>query len=156
MRNWTFRYTRHYFDELYTGKILFLQHYCKTLPSLYSYRPVVAAILLALYAFIATPVQYWHHHGVPASESGSAALKHGKIIHAGKGRCAVCAHQFADCEAYGFFCRKLAAPPRQQATCFCKIEINLAVTLACSNKGPPSSPLFNSHTFIATRTAGFT
>jgi len=43
------------------------------LKKIHTYKSLIAAVLLTVYAFIATPVQLWHHHhsvaNAPAKES---------------------------------------------------------------------------------------
>ncbi|MBX2923858.1 MAG: hypothetical protein KF746_16790 [Chitinophagaceae bacterium] len=63
------------------------------------YRQIIAAILLIVYAFIATPVLLWHHHPVTGekhhaiySDKDEVSQSHGVFSEAG---CAVCAHKYA-------------------------------------------------------------
>ncbi|MFT3701278.1 MAG: hypothetical protein QM802_02860 [Agriterribacter sp.] len=64
-----------------------------------TYRQYTAAFLLLLYAFIATPVQLWHHHDV-AKQFQHDTVKLQPTIKEQKGsiqtdgNCPVCQHQY--------------------------------------------------------------
>ncbi|MFC0774171.1 hypothetical protein [Terrimonas alba] len=66
------------------------------------YKHFLAAILLALYAFVATPVQLWHHHDdastIPAATS-SRDTNNESISKAGnaasENSCPVCSHKYS-------------------------------------------------------------
>jgi hypothetical protein len=67
-----------------------------------TYRPSIALFLLALYAFIATPVQWWHHHAagqqqyaVDGSKSSKPGLWAGKSLSISAEDCQVCAHKYS-------------------------------------------------------------
>jgi hypothetical protein len=63
-----------------------------------TYRPILAAFFLAVYAFIATPVQLWHHHQLNVKVSRSDAqmdsVAHGASI-ALDTDCPLCSHKYA-------------------------------------------------------------
>ena len=56
---------------------------------------------MALYAFVATPVQLWHHHNYPAaSSSGSSDKKETASFSTATGKsvdanCQICSHQYS-------------------------------------------------------------
>jgi hypothetical protein len=67
-----------------------------------TYRHILAAFLLAVYSFIATPVQLWHHHkhiSKATQETVSLGTK-GDLVSQGSGlsseaNCLVCAHKYS-------------------------------------------------------------
>jgi hypothetical protein len=107
--------------------------------SLRKYRTYSSVLLLALYAFILTPVQWWHKHPAKAAIE-TVQPAGGKFSHPGKelsGKCSICDHQYSICysdageppvvplvvgtSSYRF---SAAAPPEP-------------MHFSCSNKGPP-------------------
>lgn len=94
-------------------------------------------MLLALYTFIATPVEHWHHHASAASGADLTTVPKGKVIHAGKEHCRICTHQYSVYEESCLFHWQHRPLFLGMITCFYKREITLAFTLTCSNKGPP-------------------
>lgn len=71
-----------------------MQQYCKNVSTLSTYRQIIAAILLALYVFIATPVEHWHHHAGAVSGTDLTVYPKAKVTSAGKEHCTICAHQY--------------------------------------------------------------
>ncbi|WP_145718726.1 hypothetical protein [Chitinophaga japonensis] len=66
------------------------------------YRQFTASILLAIFAFVATPVQWWHHHAHGFGLGPAACLKEKQppVLSVKKGLgaghdCQVCAHKYA-------------------------------------------------------------
>jgi hypothetical protein len=62
------------------------------------YREIIAAVLWVLYAFIATPVQLWHHHNIAKETKQSA--KGNRILSESKSttadvNCPICHHQYS-------------------------------------------------------------
>ncbi len=109
------------------------------------YKKSIAVVLLALYAFIATPVQLWHHHNcdndavfsIKTNEAKSNFFEKDNVkksLH----NCDICAHQYA---AYH---NDIATPKLQYFTFSFKITTpyflkNLVFfSHIQANKGPPA------------------
>ncbi|HVU55017.1 MAG TPA: hypothetical protein VHD83_08170 [Puia sp.] len=64
-----------------------------------TYRRCFAAFLLGLYAFIATPVQLWHHHDQQKNSRGPEKYA---TYHVGGGHfdaaCKICSHKYSICD----------------------------------------------------------
>lgn len=128
-------------------KQLFFQlRYKNKLTELRKYKNVIAVVLLAVYAFIATPVQWWHHHNyctvtsVSSLQSGSAVKitasnAANKII---ENNCQICSHHYSIYSSDNVNSFKIFS-----STCNPKDGLNapaipLAPYLNSTNKGPPS------------------
>lgn len=64
-----------------------------------TYKTWIAALLLCVYAFIATPVQFWHHHKYAANISASDS-KEEKTVSKSEGNaveanCPICSHHYS-------------------------------------------------------------
>ncbi|HEY0610912.1 MAG TPA: hypothetical protein VGD35_14680 [Chitinophaga sp.] len=105
--------------------------------ALSTYRQLIAAILLALYAFIATPVEHWHHHARAVSGTDLTVYPKAKVTNAGKEHCTICAHQYTVYEESIPFHWQSWSLLLGIITCFYWKGITLFITLSCSNKGPP-------------------
>jgi hypothetical protein len=115
------------------------------LAALRTYRHILAAFLLAAYAFIAAPVQLWHHHKYIATVTAgpvSAAVK-GDIVSpdtnsSTEANCPVCSHK------YSIFANDALVPPIPAvfvpvAKCGCyRLQLISFTSLSLPNKGPPS------------------
>lgn len=60
------------------------------------YRPLITALFLGLYLFIATPAAYWHSHSQCQKAAEESPLQVVKAA-SGSAYCAVCAHEYTDC-----------------------------------------------------------
>jgi transcription elongation factor Elf1 len=62
-----------------------------------NHKIFVAAFLLALYAFIATPVSYWHHHKSTCVDDGTE--QHSQVIKKNQSvddaNCKICSHHYS-------------------------------------------------------------
>ncbi len=62
-------------------------------------RKCISATLLALYIFIATPVQFWHHHCFNTSSSTSKTKEAKKLSSSVSNNidsnCAICSHHYS-------------------------------------------------------------
>jgi hypothetical protein len=62
-----------------------------------NHKTIITALLLALYAFMATPVSYWHHHKGNCAEQGAAqhpqAVK--KHTTGTSADCKICSHHYS-------------------------------------------------------------
>jgi hypothetical protein len=67
-----------------------------------TYKQILAIALLAVYAFIATPIQYWHHHHKSSCLKSTSSKEDQKEIKASNPRinynsddCQICSHQYS-------------------------------------------------------------
>jgi hypothetical protein len=62
-----------------------------------SHKTIVAAFLLALYAFTATPVSYWHHHKSACETSNTDQHSEGVKKHnvTTDANCKICSHHYS-------------------------------------------------------------
>jgi len=62
------------------------------------YKTIIAVLMLALYAFIATPVSYWHHHNFENSSTSKnqpqQTIEKSSVINT-DANCKICAHQYS-------------------------------------------------------------
>jgi hypothetical protein len=119
-----------------------LQQYCnKQLAAFRKYKHFIAASLLAIYMFVATPVQWWHHHN-----TGSAAVSHNtrqtavaKATAANSDSgCQICSHKYSayNDDALVPFVSSLLIPAAKNGHYHLPVIITRSFSL--SNKGPPS------------------
>jgi hypothetical protein len=78
----------------------FCNNIAKYLTVLRTYKVLFGAFLLALYAFVATPVQYWHHHAIHASKQKQTQnSQHDPLLQNGGSQqdanCPVCSHKYS-------------------------------------------------------------
>jgi len=62
------------------------------------YKTIIAALMLVLYAFIAIPVSYWHHHN--SANSSSSIKQHQQTIektsvNSADANCKICSHHYS-------------------------------------------------------------
>jgi hypothetical protein len=65
-----------------------------------TYKVLLGAFLLALYTFVATPVQYWHHHTIHAAKQKRAHNSQYALLLQDDGsqqdaNCLVCTHKYS-------------------------------------------------------------
>ncbi len=122
-----------------------MQQYCKfNLTANNTYRHLLAAFLLALYAFVAIPVQLWHHHQ-SAPKPGKTTQSHhanSDTVYSGTGilpetDCLVCSHK------YSSYNDEVVAPYEVSFTttavkngCYLLQPVSASL-IAAVNKGPP-------------------
>lgn len=62
------------------------------------YKTIIAALMLAVYAFVATPVSYWHHHN-SANTSSSTKQQQQTIekisVISADANCKICSHHYS-------------------------------------------------------------
>ena len=109
------------------------------------YKKIVAVVLLAAYAFIATPVQWWHHHNYGTASTSSLQTVDAKKITAPaaenktvKDNCQICGHHYSiysndDVAVFKIFSSVIN--PKQG---FYALAIPLAPYFNSTNKGPPA------------------
>ncbi len=108
------------------------------------YKTFIATVLLAVYAFIATPVQLWHHHSNTintASKKSYAQKVESPVFkstpQATVANCQVCSHHYSvysDVATIVFEAPSLILPSNKECYIF---SIPLSPFLNFSNKGPP-------------------
>jgi hypothetical protein len=120
--------------------------YKKKLTELRKYKPIIAAVLLVVYSFIATPVQFWHQHNYAIARTVSS-LQPGdtqKIYSANNSaktiedNCRVCSHHYSiysNDDVTGF---KIFGTTINSKKGFYTITIQLAPYFNSTNKGPPA------------------
>ncbi|WP_332732614.1 hypothetical protein [Flavihumibacter sp.] len=109
------------------------------------YRQFIAIILMALYAFVATPVQFWHHHkdeqqsGVTRqaekNDAESLSSSAGKSL---EGNCETCSHKFSSYNegATIIFAAPVFYPVLKAGFYYSLVPSSPLFRL--SNKGPPA------------------
>ncbi|HEY8897104.1 MAG TPA: hypothetical protein VIM79_19910 [Niastella sp.] len=65
-----------------------------------TYKVLSGVFLLALYAFVATPVQYWHHHTIHAAiQKETQNSRHDQLLQNNGSQqdanCLVCSHKYS-------------------------------------------------------------
>lgn len=105
------------------------------------YKTIIAALMLALYAFIATPVSYWHHHNFQSTPTSTnqhqQTIEKASVINA-DANCKICSHHYS---VFNDDAIVLSVPTIQQPSPF---SIFYAVKdipnpgYSQSNKGPPA------------------
>ncbi|MCG2615483.1 hypothetical protein LZZ85_14380 [Terrimonas sp. NA20] len=109
------------------------------------YRQFIAALLLALYAFIIAPVQLWHHHEREAVKESSAfvasaddAVFASDTDVSSDTDCPVCQHQYAACDDDASVPGvTIISTPATINEGYAQHAFS-AFALTASNKGPPS------------------
>ena len=109
------------------------------------YKQLVAVILLTVYAFIATPVQWWHHHNYAADAASSLQQVDAKKITAPdaenksiKDNCQICGHHYSIYSNDDVTVFKIFASAINRKEGFYALAIPLAPYLNSTNKGPPA------------------
>lgn len=122
-----------------------MQHCYIKLINIRKYKIIITTILLVIYAFIATPVQLWHHHNnetnsvaEKSSEESQATAFFDASLQFVDGNCQVCAHHhsiFIDTKVLSFTTPIIAFISPEQYYVF---SIPSSPSLHFSNKGPPA------------------
>ncbi|MGN6420044.1 MAG: hypothetical protein ACTHMC_21235 [Pseudobacter sp.] len=109
------------------------------------YRHFTALFLTALYLFIATPVQYWHHHVSHAatefaSENGSDHSDTGSTKIQGQhgDNCSICAHHYAVFVEDSHPPQLAFFPSLTSTYSLYRVTAITPLLTGFSNKGPPS------------------
>ena len=133
---------RHILNRLYYScqEILHLQLYCNLLRLKTNHKTIITAYLLTLYAFIATPVSYWHHHNSNCdnNETELHLQMVKKTPFATNDNCKICAHPYsiANNDAITIYFLSI----NHFTSCDTFLQINDITNLGYSrtNKGPPA------------------
>ncbi|THU40763.1 hypothetical protein FAM09_01215 [Niastella caeni] len=109
-----------------------------------TYKQYVAAILLALYAFIVTPVQLWHCHNATTTQStGNSSDKKLDTVSATVGfntdsNCPICTYKFSTCNDDAVVPVVSPLPVTIVKNGYYYLPVILIRSFSLSNKGPPS------------------
>lgn len=113
------------------------------LTTIKTYKQFIAVLLMALYAFVATPVQLWHHHNYATVTSGASDKKEtasfskstDKSVEA---NCKVCSHQYSTYNdgATVIFAAPLFSDKAKQGFYYTSVPSTPLHNF--SNKGPPA------------------
>jgi hypothetical protein len=115
-----------------------LQQHCKhNLTAFRKYKPFIAATLLALYAFVATPVQWWHHHNTTAANSKQAVVAKATSSGSDSG-CQICSHKYAAYydDALIPFVSSILIPTAKND--YYRLLLIVTPSYSLLNKGPPA------------------
>lgn len=108
------------------------------------YKQFIAILLMALYAFVATPVQLWHHHNYAnptasgSSDNKETASFSKSTSKSAEANCQICSHQYStynDCTDVIFAAPVFIDNPKEG---FYYNSIPLAPLFNFANKGPPA------------------
>ena len=109
------------------------------------HKTFITAVLLAVYAFIATPVQLWHHHNYKTNTVSEKSSKEKQSASFSKfsqqvvdANCQICSHHysiFIDAEIVRLEAPFIVAQSVEQYYVF---SIPTSPFLHFSNKGPPA------------------
>ncbi len=113
--------------------------------SFHKYRDGLAVFMLLLYAFIATPVQFWHHHNNSTGKApltfSKSAEQHPFFSESGSLNdkdCPVCSHKYSAYNDDVFFPEQnaifLNVPDQAQYS----LNIIQSENFSLTNKGPPA------------------
>ncbi len=128
---------------MYSLKSYFCNDIANCLNPFRTYKYLSGAFLLALYAFLATPVQYWHHHKtIYVAKQTHASDSQQHFLFQGDGpqqdaNCQVCSHKYS---AYSEIAI-LAFNPGHHVTGaqfgYYQLPAVTAPSFPLPNKGPP-------------------
>jgi hypothetical protein len=103
------------------------------------YKHFLAAALLALYAFVATPVQWWHHHNAARTSRAAKQVIIAKATasNADSG-CQICSHKYSayNDDALTPFVSALIIPAAKNGYYYLPVIAHR--TFSLPNKGPPA------------------
>jgi len=120
----------------------FCNNIAKYLTGLRTYKVLLGAFLLALYAFIATPVQFWHHHQVAHAASQTHNSQHDILLQDDgslpDANCPVCSHKYSSYSEIPIIafepCHHVAAAQYGGY----QLLVVTAFSFSLPNKGPPA------------------
>lgn len=111
-----------------------------------TYKRYIAAILLALYAFAATPIQLWHHHKNNTTETNlvtfSDDAKHDTVSKSSdssseKG-CSICSHKYSASNDDAVFPFESSIILTAAKNGFHRAQVISTPSIFLPNKGPPA------------------
>jgi hypothetical protein len=107
-----------------------------------TYKVLSGAFLLALYAFAATPVQYWHHHTIHAAKQKHLQYSQYSLLLQDDGpqqdaNCSVCTHKYSSYSEISV----IALEPFNHVAVMpfgsYRLSVVTAPSFSLPNKGPP-------------------
>lgn len=108
------------------------------------YKHLIAVVLLVVYAFIATPVQLWHHHNDEATSISSLQSNDAAKISTPdannktlEDNCQICGHHYSIYRSSDVFILKIFASTINPKEGLYALAIPLAPYFNSANKGPP-------------------
>ena len=107
------------------------------------YKKFIAALLLLLYTFIATPTQYWHSHKNSTSTK-TASVKYQRAAFEKSMEqtmeldCAICSHHYSIYNEVSPISFQIFIPLHRTNYIIYKASIPETRSLFFSNKGPPT------------------
>lgn len=119
--------------------------YNNYLTAIRKYKPFIAAVLLSAYAFIATPIQFWHHHNYAVNAKRSSSTNDKEKITFSKssgksveGNCQICSHHYSTYynDATTIFAAPLIFASIKEGFYYTSIPSTPLFNLP--NKGPPA------------------
>ncbi|OQP62211.1 hypothetical protein A4R26_18215 [Niastella populi] len=108
-----------------------------------TYKNLLGAFLLALYAFVATPVQYWHHHKtIHGAKKTHAADSQQQLLFQDDGsqqdaNCPVCSHKYATYSEIAITASNLGHHVTGPQLGYYQLPAVTAPSFPLPNKGPP-------------------
>jgi hypothetical protein len=105
-----------------------------------TYKYYIGAILLALYVFVATPVQVWHHHNAAHAAKQNSA--HDILTQADGNQqdanCPVCSHKYSGYNDVAIVAFELSITITPVKNGLYQLSAVAAPAFSLPNKGPPS------------------
>jgi predicted glycosyltransferase involved in capsule biosynthesis len=104
------------------------------------YNNIIAALMLALYAFVTTPVSYWHHHNrsCDKNETEQHLQMVKKASFAPNDNCKICAHHYSIATNDAITIYFLSVNHFTFCDTFFQINALTNPGYSQSNKGPPA------------------
>lgn len=111
--------------------------------ALKKYKQVTAAFLVALYLFIATPVQFWHHHNDATGTLGTVQNTSDKkgIVKPSANtddNCSICLHEYTIYDNQLHSCNNLPLIVPTSKNGYYHPNAIVKYTFTLQNKGPPT------------------
>ena len=107
------------------------------------YNPFISILLLALYAFVATPIQSWHQHEYAATSSNSSSEQKQSVSIASapsqsaEEDCQICSHQYSSCDSIGSILFSAPSFGLTSKEGHYYHSVSPSPLFSFSNKGPP-------------------
>ena len=117
----------------------FCNNIAKYLAVLRTYKVLLGAFFLALYAFVTTPVQYWHHHSAKQKHNQS---QYDRLLQNDNSQqdanCPVCSHKYSSYSEITIIAFELCKNVAVVQFDFYLPSTITAPSFLFFNKGPPS------------------
>ncbi|THU40250.1 hypothetical protein FAM09_10300 [Niastella caeni] len=109
-----------------------------------TYKYFIGAVLLALYTFVATPVQLWHHHKIvhAARQTNHPGSNHDLLTQGNESaqdaNCSVCSHKYAAYNDHSIAAFEKTIQVTGTKNGYYQLPAVAAPSFPLPNKGPPS------------------